>query len=219
MLITFSGLDGAGKSTLIECLKESLERRNKQVAILHMYYDVGVMACARFMFRKIAGGRKSESERTHAPRKQTEGRAPLAARIRYAVAWNKSLRLFIYPLDLLIFICYRLYVERMKKQVLIMDRYFYDTLVDITEGQGPRRVRFLMGMTPRPSVPVLIDISPEEAYARKGEHSIAYLRRRRLSYRELFPKGPGAVVLAGGDDLNITRRELEKIVMEKMASL
>ncbi len=184
-----------------------------------MYYDVGVLACARLVLKKIAGGKEGKTKPAHAPRKQSHAEVSLAARISSAIAWNRSLRLFIYPLDLLIFLCYRLYVERVKKQVLIMDRYFYDTLVDIAEGSKAKSVRFLMGVTPRPSVPVLIDISPEEAYARKGEHSVDYLRRRRLSYRKLFPKGAGAVVLAGGDDLNITRRALERIVMEKMASL
>ena len=40
MLITFSGLDGAGKSTLIAWLKDTLERRNRRVAVFHMIVHV-----------------------------------------------------------------------------------------------------------------------------------------------------------------------------------
>lgn len=224
MLITFSGLDGSGKSTLIQCLKESLEKRNKQVAVFHMYYDIGLLAGVRFVLKKIGRNREAQSstetKSAHAPRQLSQnGRHDTKlARVRYAIGWNKSLRLFIYPLDLVIFLCYRLYVEKVKKQIFIMDRYFYDTLVDVAEGHRWYGVRLLSRLTPTPSVPVLVDISAEEAFARKGEHSVDYLSRRRLSYQKVFPKGRNAVVIAGGDDINATRRTLEKIVIERMAA-
>ena len=49
MLITFSGLDGAGKSTLIEWLKTALEEQDRQVAIFHLNDHVGLYAYARFV--------------------------------------------------------------------------------------------------------------------------------------------------------------------------
>ncbi|HYG82718.1 MAG TPA: hypothetical protein VD861_20145 [Pyrinomonadaceae bacterium] len=220
MLITFSGLDGSGKSTLAECLRESLERRNQPVAVFHMYYDVGLLACARALAKRIGGRRGGEqsvpeTKRAHAPR---EGKTA-GARLKSALAWNKSLRLCVYPFDLVIFLCYRLYIEKVRRRVLIMDRYFYDTLVDVSDGRRETRgVRLLSRLTPQPNVPVLVDISPEEAFARKGEHSVDYLSRRRLSYQEFFPKNGGAVVLAGGDDLGVTRSRLEQIVLERMTA-
>src|SRR5437868_14634888 len=47
MLITFSGLDGAGKSTLIEWLRSALEEQRHRVAVLHLEHDVGVYAAVR----------------------------------------------------------------------------------------------------------------------------------------------------------------------------
>jgi thymidylate kinase len=219
MLITFSGLDGSGKSTLVECLRESLEKRDRRVAVFHLYYDIGLLACARAVVKRIVGrrGRQSvpETKRAHAPRtRKTRG-----ARLKYALAWNKSLRLCVYPLDLVIFLCYRLYIEKVKGRVLIMDRYFYDTLVDVSDGRRKAAgARLLSRLTPQPTVPVLVDISPEEAFARTGEYSVDYLTRRRLSYEEFFPKDGGAVVLAGGDDLTATRTRLEQIVLERMTA-
>ena len=220
MLITFSGLDGAGKSTMIEWLRESLEKRNERVSVFHMYYDVGVLAA----FNKLGGKRKARpveaSKRADAPAESKRNGQPktLLARARSAVAWTKSLRMCVYPLDLLIFLFYRLYIEKVKRKVLIMDRYFYDTLVDVTDGRKGYGVRLLSRLTPTPCVPVLVDISAEEAYARKGEHSVAYLSRRRLSYQKVFPKGRSSVVIAGSDDMERTRRALEKIVIERMAA-
>lgn len=222
MLITFSGLDGSGKSTLIKCLKESLERRNRRVIVSHMYYDIGLLAFARMLLNKLAGNKEAqpqpETTSAHAPRqKAPDGRRQtIVSRMRSTVGWNKSLRLAVYPFDLVIFLFYRLYVERVKKQILIMDRYFYDTLVDVAEGRRLYGVRLLSRLTPVPCVPVLVDISAEKAYARKGEHSIAYLSRRRSSYQQLFPKNQASVVVAGDDDINATRRRLEKIVMERL---
>jgi thymidylate kinase len=218
MLITFSGLDGSGKSTLAERLRESLERRNQPVSVFHMYYDVGLLACARAVVKRI-GGRGSEPEtgREHAPRQ--EGRRTVKSRLKHALAWNKSLRLCVYPFDLVIFLCYRLYIEKVRGRVLIMDRYFYDTLVDVADGRGRLGgVRLLSRLTPQPTVPVLLDISPEEAFARKGEHSVDYLSRRRVSYQNFFPKNGGAVVLAGGGDLKAMHNRLEEIVLERMAA-
>ena len=218
MLITFSGLDGSGKSTLAECLRESLEKRNQPALVFHMYYDVGLLACARAVVKRLAG-RKNEPETksAHAPR--AEGRKTLKGRLKYALAWNKSLRLCVYPFDLVIFLCYRLYIEKVRGRVLIMDRYFYDTLVDVADGERRLRgVRLLSRLTPQPNVPVLVDISPEEAFARKGEHSVDSLRRRRQSYQKLFPQSGAAVVLAGGDDLGATRSRLEQIVLERMTA-
>ena len=141
------------------------------------------------------------------------------AKLRYMLVWNKGLRFLIFPLDVLMFLGYRFYVEKINHQVLIMDRYFYDTLVDVSDGRRETRgVRLLSKLTPQPNVPVLVDISPEEAFARKGEHSVDYLSRRRISYQEFFPKNGGAVVLAGGDDLKTTRSRLEQIVLERMTA-
>ena len=180
-----------------------------------MYYDVGLLACARALAKRLGGETVPETKRAHAPREAKTG----AARLKSALAWNKSLRLCVYPFDLLIFLCYRFYIEKLRRRVLIMDRYFYDTLVDVSDGRRRRRgVRLLSMLTPQPNVPVLVDISAEEAFARKGEHSVDYLSRRRLSYQELFPKSGGAVVLAGGDDLTATRSRLEQIVLERMTA-
>ena len=56
MLITFSGLDGAGKSTLIAWLKESLERGNRRVAVFHMNDHVGAYAYLRAVRDRLFGG-------------------------------------------------------------------------------------------------------------------------------------------------------------------
>lgn len=225
MLITFSGLDGSGKSTLVDFLKESLEKENHKVAVSHMNYDVGLYSALRFLARKIstgngglAGGQRDAS---HAPREQAyDGQfRSTGAKLRYQLVWNKGLRALIYPLDVLIFLFYRFHVERLNGQVLIMDRYFYDTLVDVTGAQRSFRLRFLSWLTPKPNLGVYLDVSPEEAFARKNEYSVDYLNSRRLSYQELMSGLPGVLVLSTNNDLDKTRLNLTSAVRERMATL
>ena len=206
MLITFSGLDGSGKTTLVGLLRASLERRDVRATVSHMYRDVGVYALGRALVRRL--GRRAGGG-TPGP-SGAAGPAP-------GIIWNKSLRLLVYPLDLLLFACYRLYVEGVKRHVLIMDRYFYDTLADVSIRRGhPRAARILARLTPTPSVPVLLDITPAEAFARKGEHTLSFLEPRREVYRQVFPNGGRGLVLEAGREAGENLRAVESAVLERL---
>ncbi len=225
MLITFSGLDGAGKSTLIESLKSSLEQQDRRVVVFHMNKDFGVYAYLRF-FRDLTSGRSPSADEKHktqvwAAARSYEGKGKLKAlalRARRAVLWGRSLRRGVYIIDLLIFLFYRLYVEKLHRQVLIMDRYFYDRLVDVDDGRRTHTLRLLEKLTPTPTVPIFLDISPEESYARKGEYSVEYLMRRAVSYRRVFLWVRRHVVLPTNSDVQSTVRLLERVVNERLAA-
>jgi len=214
MLITFSGLDGSGKSTLITWLRGELERANQAVTVLHMTHDVGVYGCLRRVrdaVTRLRRGDRPAPSTAPAP----VGRRGLARRIRDAVVWNKLLRRAVYPVDLVLFVAVRFFVEHLQRRILVTDRYFYDTLVDVADrGSGPW-VRLLERLTPAPDLAVFLDVGPAESYARKGEHSVPYLARRSASYRAVVPLVPTALVLAN-DDLTATQRELRRAVWERL---
>jgi thymidylate kinase len=219
VLITFSGLDGAGKSTLIEWLRRTLEAENHRVAVFHMNDHVGVYAYLRLTrdaLRRLRGARPVPASVPKPPVDALRS-APLIRRVRYALVWNKQLRRWIYPFDLLVFLAYRLYLEKAKKQILIMDRYFYDTLVDVSDGRHWRWVRLLEKLTPTPQVPIYLDITPEESYARKGEYSVEYLKRRRTAYRTVFPWVESGVTLVSCD-IDASKAELRAIIQDRLGA-
>jgi thymidylate kinase len=213
MLITFSGLDGSGKSTLIRSARAALEARGADLVVRHMTYDVGIFALAigaRNLLRRAIGKSGGERRVSSEPRRlQSRWQ-----RLRYAMVWNKSLRRMIYLADLAIFAGYRLYAERLRGRVLIMDRYFYDTLVDVTGPGGPGWTRALAWITPAPDLALLLDTGPEEAFARKGEYSIEYLARRWAAYQQVFSGVPSAVVLDNRDLARATG-EIARLAVER----
>ena len=219
MLITFSGLDGSGKSTLVKYLKESLERESKEVVVSHMNYDVGLYSLLRFARTKFAktNGRTAQ---THAPRDRAfeNDFQTKTAKLRYKLVWHKGLRFLIYPLDVLIFLFYRLYVERMNRRVLIMDRYFYDTVVDITGARPSFQTRLLSWLTPAPDLSIYLDCNAEKAFRRKNEYSVDFLNHRRLSYQNLIAGLPRMVVISTDQDLDSTQLTLAGAVRERMSN-
>jgi len=224
MLITFSGLDGAGKSTLIEWLRTALEEQQQPVVVLHFEHDLGVYASARWLRdgleHLVRGGRSNGATARGAASiaGPQGGVAMLARRIRNALVWSKIIRRLIYPIDVLVFLCYRAYFEGIQRRILIMDRYFYDILVDVSSGQRWGWIRLLKLITPTPTLPVLLDIGPEEAYARKGEYSVEYLQNRWAAYREVFPWVRAGVRLRNDDPVT-ARTALRQIVLERLGAL
>lgn len=223
MLITFSGLDGAGKTTLIARLAAALAQEGRQVAVLHMNDHVGVYAYLRYVRDRLAGTRRSFAE----PSPTGNGVGALERRqahsglrrVRDAILWGKPVRRLLYLADLPIFLLHRLVVELMQGRILIMDRYFYDTIVDVAgdSDERPRRLaRLLEHITPTPDVPVFLDISAERAFERKGEYSVEYLRARRERYRSVRLLVPSAVTLLEGP-LPAAEAALRQVVAGRMS--
>ena len=197
MLITFSGLDGAGKSTLIYDLKTSLEKKGRRVEVLNMYDHVGLYAFMRFV------------------RNRQPGQTSHSSKLFYKIARSHRVKRLICIFDLFIFFIYRFYFERVKKCVLIIDRYFYDTFVDVADGKKWRYIKSLLFFTPVPNIPIFVDIDPEKAFARKGEGSIEYLRRRYIYYQKISSWVRGSFVLPN-EDMYIASRIVNAIVSEKI---
>jgi hypothetical protein len=135
--------------------------------------------------------------------------------VRRRIIWNKELRRWVDLGDLATFYVYRLYVEKVRGQVLIMDRYFYDRITDIADGRRWRYLKWFARRTPLPDVAVFVDVSPEEAFARKGEYSVDSMTRRTAIYREVFSWVPGAIFMRN-DDRSRAADELYRLVAERL---
>jgi thymidylate kinase len=179
LLVSFSGIDGAGKSTQIEHLRDALTAVGCPVTQLAFWDHVVVLS----RFREGVTHKVFKSEKgVGAPGK------PVQRRDKNVRAWYLSLlRSGLYLLD-------ALHLRRVVAQarhsgvaVIIFDRYLYDELANLPLERRLARgfLRFAGALAPRPDLSYVIDAYPEEACARKPEYPLEFSRRCRQTYLEL----------------------------------
>lgn len=179
LLISFSGVDGSGKSTQIENLRSALHAAGLKTTLLAFWDNVVVGV----KYREGFVHKVYKSERgIGAPGK------PVNRRDKNVRGWHLTLaRHFLYLLDA-IHLCR--VVARARKSgvdVVILDRYIYDELSNLNLSNPLSRafVRFVHGFVPRPDIAYLLDADPAAAYERKPEYPVEFMKKCRRVYFDL----------------------------------
>ncbi|HZU33944.1 MAG TPA: thymidylate kinase [Candidatus Angelobacter sp.] len=179
LLISFSGVDGSGKSTQIENLRSSLHAAGLKTELLAFWDNVVVGV----KYREGFVHKVYKSERgIGAPGK------PVNRRDKNMRGWHLTLaRHFLYLLDA-INLCR--VVARAKKSgtdVVILDRYIYDELSNLNLKNSLSRgfVSFVQSFVPQPDLAYLLDADPVAAYARKPEYPVDFMKKCRRAYFDL----------------------------------
>jgi thymidylate kinase len=179
LLISFSGLDGSGKSTQIANLREFLHSQGLTTDLLAFWDDVVVLSRFREGFvHKVYGSEKGIG----APDR------PVNRRDKNVRRWYLSiLRHGLYLLDALHLVKVIAQARRSRAEVIIMDRYIYDELANLPLSNWLTKllIRVVAGFVPRPDVAYLLDADPEAARARKPEYPVEFLHLCRSSYLQL----------------------------------
>lgn len=204
MLITLSGLDGAGKTTLARKTKGILEKHNKRVTVLTMYDDISLYSFFRKIRSFVFGSQKQKPKNN----------SPVSS-----IARNVLVRQFVYPIDAAIFFLRMLYECRVKGNVLIMDRYFYDSLADIFNSNrcGLFRIGLFLLITPTPEIPIFVDVDAIEAFKRKREYSVSLLNEKRKIYQKIFKLVKKSVAIKNYHR-GKTLQALNKIILHRMGT-
>lgn len=180
-LISFSGLDGAGKTTQIENLRASLEARGLSSVLLAFWDDVVVLSGYREGFvHKVF-----KSERgIGAPGK------PVNRRDKNVRGWHVNFaRHGLYLMDS---VNLRRVIRRARHSgvdVIILDRYIHDELANLPLENPLTRafVRFVAALAPEPDVAFMLDADPVAARERKPEYPLDFLVDSRRRYHRLAP--------------------------------
>ena len=208
LLITFSGLDGSGKSTQIESLRAALQGAGIETRLLTFWDDVvvGVKYREGFVHRVYKSERGIGS-----PGKPVNRRDKNVRRWYLTVA-----RHFLYLLDAvhLSHVVSRQRAAARKPsapdagearkpvasagenvaentpssaKVIILDRYIYDELANLRLSNALSRsfVRMVHNFVPRPDIAFLLDADPAAAHARKPEYPVEFMKQCRRAYFDL----------------------------------
>lgn len=179
ILISFSGIDGAGKSTQIEKLCAHLNDCGISVLRLAFWDDVvafpGLRAGFSHKFLHSDGA-------VGAPEKPANRNDKNQQKWYLTIA--RSGLFFTDALNLRRVIKY----ARLKNPgAIVFDRYIYDQLATLPLNRGIARAyaRFLLRIAPVPDIAYLLDAIPEAARERKPEYPLEFMHRYRRSYLQL----------------------------------
>lgn len=178
-LVSFSGLDGSGKSTQIDNLRSTLTANGLNSTLLAFWDHVVVGTRYREgFFHKVYKSEKGIGE----PNK------PVNRQDKNVRRWYLSIaRHGLYLLDA-IHMC--MVIRRARDSgvdVIVMDRYIYDELANLPLDNKltQRFIRFIQRLVPTPDVAYLLDADVEAARARKPEYPVEFMHKCRDWYSQL----------------------------------
>jgi thymidylate kinase len=186
-IVTFSGIDGAGKTTQIDCISTHLVRQGYRVARVSFWDDVAFMA-------KVRAGVSLAVLR----KQRVLPRQAVLRHDKNVRTWYLTLaRAVFYVLDTLRL---RTVVSQLRAgnhDFVIFDRYLYDQLAQIHSRSWLARayIRSLVRLAPRPHFAFVLDASPDEAFSRKPEYPLDFLYGYRQAFLELSAFVPQLVVI------------------------
>lgn len=160
-LITFTGLDGSGKSTQLDLLKTHLEQEGKKVAVFHAIE----FSLANRITLALRGSK------TFVPGKEKS--------VTRASSFSLLLRKIFLLIDTLRFQSFTKKLKQNGIEFLLSDRYFFDTVVNI-EYLGSSAPNSLANLIPAPDRAFYLRITPEEILKRDRvpEQGLEYLRKK-----------------------------------------
>jgi thymidylate kinase len=179
ILVSFSGLDGSGKTTQIAALRESITHLGLRSDLITFWDDVVVGTRYREGFvHKVYGSEKGVG----APGRPVERRDK-----NVRAGYLTVMRHLLYFADALHLRIVLRRARRSGAKVILLDRYIYDELSNLPLKNRFSRgcARLLARIAPRPQLALLLDTDPAMARARKPEYSLDFMNQSRRSYFRL----------------------------------
>jgi hypothetical protein len=189
-LVSFSGIDGAGKSTQIEALCQRLKKIGMRVELIRFWDDIATLK----FIRESTG---------HALFKGDKGvgspDAPITRKDKNVRSWGMTcIRMVLYFLDVL---STRSAVRRALlsgADFIIFDRYCYDEFANLNLHNRMLRVyaRLILKITPVLNRSYLLDADPLAARARKPEYPLDFVHLNRAAYLKVSSLSNRMTVIA-----------------------
>jgi thymidylate kinase len=174
-IVTFSGVDGAGKSTVIEHVKHELEKRNRRkvVVIRHRPSLLPILSAW------TKGKQQAEQEATQKLPRQGENKSQISSLVRFAYYYSDYMigQFYVY----LRYVC--------SGYVVLYDRYYFDFINDSKRSNIQLPKAFITAgyqWLLQPNFNFFLYASPETILLRKQELDKATIQGLTQDYIALF---------------------------------
>lgn len=178
MIISFSGIDGSGKSTQIRLQSKFLAEENFQINIKKVYANSTYLMLGE-LFKRIAPQQAESMVKNQFKNRSTKGFKKNLLRL---------IRQFCLMIDLLLYYLTTHLPYANSKKIVLCDRYFYDILVQMlyvgmcSDYFFKRIVKWI----PSCKVSFLLLDTVENIRQRKIEYDMDYYQGKNLLYRGLI---------------------------------
>ena len=180
--VAFLSPDGAGKSTVISGI---------QVTCSGSFYGI-----ENYYFRPHLFKNLGHYNKLNPSEEATSNENPHDVVVHGKC--KSLLRFLFYNLDFILGTILKVDVDKMKKKLVIFDRYYYDYFVDM------KRYRYSISskwawcfryIIPRPDLVFVLDAPSDIIYARKQELTIEEIERQRAEFKKLKDKYVNMIVI------------------------
>lgn len=174
-MITFSGVDGAGKTTILTEIKELLEKKYKKtvVVIRHRPSILPILSA-------IKHGKKEAEKKTMEVLPRTGKNSSMISSL---------VRFFYYLTDYLFGQWVVFFRHTLKGDIIIYDRYYFDFINDAKRTNislNQNFVKFFYRFVFKPDINIFLYASPEVILSRKQEMDEKSIVELTDKYKTLF---------------------------------
>lgn len=204
--VSFSGIDGAGKSTQIEALRARMNEAGVRISLITFWNDIARLTSVR----EATGHTLFKGDKgVGTPAK------PVSRRDKNVQSWYMTaIRFGLYLADA---ISLRLVLAKALKadtDLVIFDRYLYDELANLPLQNRLARsyVRLLLLLVRQPDITFILDADPVQACARKPEYPLDFLHKSRASYLALSELAGGMTIIAPQPVQEVEQQVLREVL-------
>jgi thymidylate kinase len=207
MIISFSGLDGSGKTTHIKTTVAFLRKRGVETKVIEVY-NISIFS---IMGRLLSGLSKKVAQGLVEEQFSIDKEASLKKR------FLSLIRRICIILDVLFFYLFVRLPAKIRKRWVICDRYFYDAVIQLyylgmcSKEFYERSLKWI----PVPDISILILVEPNVAFERKFEYDTNYFNQKSLFYEDVAMRKINCEVVVS-NAFRETQKEIEQIITTKM---